>query len=126
MAQSFIAFLVASMKLMQPVKKLGRFPALVQPGLAAGERAFELLDQPPEVLERADAHGINGFTKSVRFEEVGFAYSAGETPCCRAERRAARGEVIAVWGRAAPARPRSRSAPALLRPDVGAFTNRWC
>ncbi len=97
-AASFMAFLGLSMRIMQPVKVIGRFPALVQPGLAAGERAFELLDAPLEVVERADALPVAGIGAGVRFEGVDFDYVAGE-PCLRGIDAEVRpGQVVALVG----------------------------
>ncbi len=122
-AQSFIAFLVASMKLMQPVKKLGRFPAMVQPGLAAGARAFELLDQPPEVVERTDAHGISRFTRSVHFENVGFAYNEGDAVLQDLDVELHAGEVIAVVGPSGGGKTTLASLlPRFYDPTVGRIT----
>src|SRR5207253_10315763 len=97
-AQSFVAFLVAAMKLMQPVKKLGRFPALVQPGLAAGQRAFELLDQPIEVVERARARAVTTLRDAVRFEQVSFGYTSGDTILEHVDVTLNVGEVVAIVG----------------------------
>jgi subfamily B ATP-binding cassette protein MsbA len=40
---------------MSPVKFIAQFPSVVQPGLAAAERAFELMDAPVEVKGRPGA-----------------------------------------------------------------------
>ncbi len=73
-ASAFLAFLALAMKLMSPARWLGNFPALVQPGLAAGERAFALLDTPVEILDRPDARPVTGLREAIRFEQVSFAY----------------------------------------------------
>src|SRR5690606_26297185 len=49
----FLLALGFALKMMAPAKFLGQFPALVQPGLAAAERTFEVIDAEPEIVERS-------------------------------------------------------------------------
>jgi subfamily B ATP-binding cassette protein MsbA len=87
-----------ALSIMQPVKALGRFPAQVQPGLAAAERAFELLDSPPEVTERAGARAVQGLGSGIRFDGVDFSYLP-EEPCLEGIGLEIRpGEVVALVG----------------------------
>jgi subfamily B ATP-binding cassette protein MsbA len=96
--ETFIAFLLFAGKLMSPIKFLAQFPATVQPGLAAADRAFELLDAPVEVFDAPDALPVDGFRDAVRFEGVGFEYAA-ETPVLRDIDLSIRpGEVVALVG----------------------------
>src|SRR4051812_40041080 len=78
-ADAFITALVVAARLMVPIKDVAQYPSVVQPGLAAAERAFELIDRPIEVVDRPDALPFPGFRQGLRFERVGFAY-AGGTP----------------------------------------------
>ncbi|MQA88651.1 MAG: ATP-binding cassette domain-containing protein [Gemmatimonas sp.] len=97
-AASFIVALGYAMKLMAPAKFLGQFPSLVQPGLAAGERVFEILDTRPEVVNRADARPISSFRDAVRFEGVGFAYHPGESVLTGIDLEIPAGRVVALVG----------------------------
>jgi ATP-binding cassette, subfamily B, bacterial MsbA len=96
--ETFIAFLLFAGKLMSPVKFLAQFPATVQPGLAAADRAFELLDAPVEIVDQPGALPVEAFRDAVRFERVGFEYAPG-TPVLRDVELAIRpGEVVALVG----------------------------
>ena len=96
--ETFIAFLLFAGKLMSPVKFIAQFPATVQPGLAAADRAFELLDAPVEVFDAPGALPVDGFRDAVRFEGVGFEYAA-DTPILRDIDLSIRpGEVVALVG----------------------------
>jgi ATP-binding cassette, subfamily B, bacterial MsbA len=97
-AAAFLASLGLAMKLMSPAKFLGQFPSLVQPGLAAGERVFEILDSKPEVTEEANAAPLAGFTSRVRFEGVGFEYQPGEPVLRDIDLEIGAGEVVALVG----------------------------
>jgi subfamily B ATP-binding cassette protein MsbA len=93
-----LAALLFAGKLAVPVKFIGQYPSQVQPGLAAAERAFELLDMPIEVVDRADAAPFPGFRREIRFENLGFEYAPG-TPVLEDIDLAVRpGEVVALVG----------------------------
>lgn len=97
-APAFLAFLALAMRLMQPIKALGSFPSTVQPGLAAGERAFQLLDTTPEIDERPDALPVAGFRDALRFENVTFAYGEGEPVLRDVDLEIQPGDVVALVG----------------------------
>jgi subfamily B ATP-binding cassette protein MsbA len=94
----FLVALAYAMKLMAPAKFLGQFPSLVQPGLAAAERAFEILDAPPEIVERADARPVHQFREALRFENVSFHYQAGEPVLQGVDLTIRPGEIVALVG----------------------------
>jgi subfamily B ATP-binding cassette protein MsbA len=96
--ETFIAFLLFAGKLMSPVKFLAQFPATVQPGLAAADRAFELIDAPVEVFDAADALPVDGFRQAVHFEGVGFHYAADAPVLHDIDLTIRPGEVVALVG----------------------------
>ncbi|HSJ97086.1 MAG TPA: ABC transporter ATP-binding protein, partial [Myxococcota bacterium] len=95
---AFIAFAVMAARILSPVKWLGKFPSVVQPGLAAGERAFELLDERPAITEREGARPIEAFREAIRLEGVSFEYEAGEPVLRDVDLEIARGDVVALVG----------------------------
>ena len=97
-AGAFIGFTVVAARILSPIKWLGKFPAVVQPGLAAAERAFELLDARPEVTERPDARRVDAFGDAIRLEGVSFEYEAGEPVLDGVELAIGQGEVVALVG----------------------------
>jgi subfamily B ATP-binding cassette protein MsbA len=96
--EEFITFVVLSMKLYAPVKYLGKLPAIVQPGLVAAERAFEFLDAPVEIRDRAGARSFPGVEKEIAFDRVSFEYRPGERVLSEASFRASAGTVTALVG----------------------------
>ncbi len=62
-----------------PLEVISRKAAELQSGLASAERAFSLLDQRPEVVERADATPIDRARGEIRFEALSFGYEPGVT-----------------------------------------------
>jgi subfamily B ATP-binding cassette protein MsbA len=70
----FIAFLTALFLLYEPVKKLGRVNAVLQQGVAASERIFEVLDIKSDVRNVPDAKPLLVDKATVEFEGVWFSY----------------------------------------------------
>jgi ATP-binding cassette subfamily B protein len=60
--------------LYSPMETLTRSAGGIQGSLASAERAFELLDQKPEVEERPDARAIDRARGHIVFQDVSFAY----------------------------------------------------
>ena len=96
--EDFIGFLALSMKLYAPVKYLGKLPAIIQPGLAAGERAFEFLDAPAEIRDRSSARAFPGVRREIAFRNVSFGYRPGEQVLRGISFRVEAGTAVAVVG----------------------------
>ena len=94
----FIGFLALSLKLYAPVKYVAKFPAVVQPGLVGGERVFEFLDAPTEIVDRDGALTLEAFEREIRFEAVNFAYRAGEPVLNGIDLTVPKGSVVALVG----------------------------
>ncbi|PYN30131.1 MAG: hypothetical protein DME01_28375 [Candidatus Rokuibacteriota bacterium] len=62
-------------QLYQPLRTMGQKAASLQLHLASVERAFSLLDQPPDVEERPDARPLERAAGAVAFRNVSFAYA---------------------------------------------------
>jgi ABC-type multidrug transport system fused ATPase/permease subunit len=104
-----IAFLMLTGFLYEPIHKLHQLNQLVQVGRAAGERVFEIIDEPIEpgwnvggvaVLGAAVIeHNSDRVTGDVRFDDVGFSYGKEGTPALQQITFHARpGETIALVG----------------------------
>jgi ABC-type multidrug transport system fused ATPase/permease subunit len=93
------AFLMLTGFLYEPINKLHQLNQLVQAGRAAGERVFEIMDEPIEPgwsLDKAREGEVAG---DVRFEDVGFSYGDSGLPALQHITFHARpGETIALVG----------------------------
>jgi ATP-binding cassette subfamily B protein len=93
-----IAFLMLTGFLYEPINKLHQLNQLVQAGRAAGERVFEIIDEPIEpgwVVARPEVH-VSG---DVRFEDVSFGYGTEGAPALQDISFHARpGETVALVG----------------------------
>jgi ATP-binding cassette, subfamily B, bacterial MsbA len=77
-AGTFLAFIVAVFKLYDPVRKFALFNNNFQQAMGASTEIFRFMDSEDEVRERAGARTLPRFSRSIRFEDVGFAYDRGE------------------------------------------------
>jgi ATP-binding cassette, subfamily B, bacterial len=93
-----IAFLMLTGFLYEPINKLHQLNQLVQAGRAAGERVFEIIDEPIEPGWDVARETVR-VSGDVRFDDVGFNYSADGTPALQQISFHARpGETIALVG----------------------------
>ena len=74
----FATFILALFKLYDPVRKFAYFYNSFQQAMGASVSIFGFLDTKDDVKERAHATTLRRFSKSVRFENVGFSYSTEE------------------------------------------------
>src|SRR5713101_7249267 len=65
-------------RLYLPFQELSKSINLLQSALASAERAFALLDEPPDVLEKPDARPLTRANGGISFRNVSFAYRAGD------------------------------------------------
>jgi subfamily B ATP-binding cassette protein MsbA len=75
-AGSFIAFLVATFTLYDPVRKFALFYNSFQQALGASEEIFKFMDAQDDVVEKKRAFVLKGFKEGIQFEDVGFAYAS--------------------------------------------------
>ncbi|MBN2720974.1 MAG: ABC transporter ATP-binding protein, partial [Proteobacteria bacterium] len=72
----FFSFMAALMMMYEPVKHLTSVNNMIQQGIAASERIFEILDLAPEVADAEDALELPRSKGHIRFENVSFRYGA--------------------------------------------------
>jgi ATP-binding cassette subfamily B multidrug efflux pump len=69
------AFLQYARQFTMPITQLANFANVIQSTIASAERVFELLDEPEEIPDAADAKVIESPKGKVRFDHVDFGYS---------------------------------------------------
>lgn len=70
----FFSFLAALMMLYEPVKHLTSVNNVIQQGLSAAERVFDILDISPEIDDAPDAVEIPRSSGHIAFKDVSFRY----------------------------------------------------
>jgi len=71
---TFGSFLAALFLLYKPFKSLSMVNDVVQGGLAAGSRVFELLDITPDIRDTDGAVPLDSISDGIKFEHVSFKY----------------------------------------------------
>jgi len=94
---NFFSFLAALLMLYGPIKELINVNSIIQEGIAAGVRVFDVIDMVPEIRNHADAIPLEPFKKEIRFHHVSFCYEQALVLkdinlCIRA------GEIVAFVG----------------------------
>ena len=74
----FAAFIFLLFKLYDPVRKFALFYNSFQQAMGASASIFGYFDVKDDVEERPRAGTLTRFRESIKFENVGFSYSAGE------------------------------------------------
>jgi len=74
----FFSFIAAMTMQYKPVKSLNKLNQVIQEGIAAAIRVFEILDTPPEIKDKPNAIELSGFKTSIKFSQVSFAYDENE------------------------------------------------
>src|SRR5256886_6851464 len=92
-----VAFLMLTAFLYDPISRLHQLNQLVQAGRAAGERVFEILDEPiePGWIDHYAPVRVAG---DIRYENVNFGYAEGLPALKNVSLHARPGETIALVG----------------------------
>src|SRR5262249_51703304 len=90
----FTVFVTALFLIYQSLRNLVKINNNLQASMAAARRVFEIMDQPPQVIERPGAVELPPFRERVAFESVSFSYGRGPV-LHDLDLEARRGQVVA-------------------------------
>jgi ATP-binding cassette subfamily B protein len=82
-----------------PLRMLGMWIGQAQRAIAAGERIFEVLDEPEEVADATEAKPLPAGPGEVVFEDVSFGYDPERLVLDDVDLRIAAGRTVALIGR---------------------------
>jgi ABC-type multidrug transport system fused ATPase/permease subunit len=92
-----VAMLMLMAFLYDPIGRLHQLNQLVQAGRAAGERVFEILDEPVEP-GLSGGESLGEIAGDIRYENVSFAYAGGVPALSNVSFHARPGETVALVG----------------------------
>ena len=95
---SFIAFNLYLAMLVMPLRSLGMWIGQLQRATAAGERIFEIMDEPEEVTDRPGAIDLPPGPGEIRFEHVAFEYLADRRVLSDVDLDIDAGRIVALIG----------------------------
>ncbi|MEO7503421.1 MAG: ABC transporter ATP-binding protein [Gemmatimonadaceae bacterium] len=84
--------------LYDPLQAVSRSVASLQGSLVSAARAFELLDQVPEVVEKPDARHLSRARGEVAFEGVSFSYTPDRPALCGISFEVPAGSRVGIEG----------------------------
>lgn len=93
-----VAFLTYVNRFFEPIRELSRWFHLLQASMVAGERVFELLDEPVTVADRTDAVEANRIEGRVEFDKACFEYIPGRPVLNEVSFAIEPGQMVALVG----------------------------
>lgn len=95
----FVTFLLISTRMTMPMFILGMLLNQIQKGEAASKRVFAIIDLEPSIFDKEGAVPLEGPIKSIRFDDVSFAYPTSENNVLNGiSLTASSGEFLGVMG----------------------------
>lgn len=94
----FVAFNVYLMMLVFPLRMLGMWIGQIQRATAAGERIFQILDEPQDIRARPDARELPPGGGRIALEGVTFGYDADRPVLSAVDLEIEPGTVVALIG----------------------------
>ncbi len=94
----FISFIGALLLAYEPLKRLSNLNANLQEGLAAATRVFDVIDTPPHINDKKDAHSTDRVNGDVEFQKVSFHYPDGKLALDEVDIKIPHGKTIALVG----------------------------
>jgi subfamily B ATP-binding cassette protein MsbA len=95
--EAAIAFLVASLQLMSPIKSISTYPAAMAMALASAERVYALLDEPVSEMDAPGDVPVQ-FTRDIVYDRVSFRYGTDAPVLNEVSFRLPKGQVLAIVG----------------------------
>jgi ATP-binding cassette subfamily B multidrug efflux pump len=94
----FFQFYLLISLFFEPIRTLSENLNMMLQALVSGERLFDLLDTPPEILDAEDALGAEALAGAVQFDDVHFGYTAGEPVLRGVSFNVPAGSTLAIVG----------------------------
>jgi len=97
-SEDFIRFILILFSVLGPVRLLSNVSVNLQMGVASAERVFNILDTPPDIIEKTDALDLKDFSKEIQFDSVGFNYDGGGKVLSDVSFSIHKGSIVAIVG----------------------------
>ncbi len=95
---SISSFILYSRKFSGPINEAANIMSELQSALAAAERVFQMIDEPLEIADRAEAVELEAVEGDVLLEDVSFRYLEGQKIIKNLNLHAAPGRLVAIVG----------------------------
>ncbi len=95
---TFFSFLTALVMIYEPIKAVSKINSAVQQGMAAAVRVFRILDQQPDIVNKADSIDLPPFHNDIRLKDVQFSYDDSTPVLHNINLTVPVGEILAIVG----------------------------
>lgn len=96
--EEFLGFLFILFQLIVPIKNLTTVGNRIQESSASGERIFEILDYPVEVMDSEESVNFRNFDETIELKNVGFYYNSEKTILEDINLKINKSEKVAIVG----------------------------
>ena len=93
-----VAFILFVQRFFDPIRALTLHYNVFQRAMASGERIFEVLDVPVEILDPPDAVDLNRVEGSIQFKDVTFGYKKNQAVLRNIQMKILQGQTVALVG----------------------------
>lgn len=93
-----VSFVRYVQQFFRPVQQISQFWAVMQAAFAGAERIFDLLDEPLDLTDQADAQTMPLISGQVHFQDVHFAYTTDEPVLRGVDLDVKPGQTVAIIG----------------------------
>jgi ATP-binding cassette, subfamily B, bacterial MsbA len=98
-AGSFAVFLVALLKMYDPVRRMSGIYNTFQQAKGASSKVFEIMQEQPDIVDKQNAINLTRFHREIEFLNVSFNYNDSRLPVLEAVNLKVKlGEVVALVG----------------------------
>jgi ATP-binding cassette, subfamily B, bacterial MsbA len=73
-ASEFIGYIILYSQVLVPAKNISGALTNIQKGMVSGERILSIIDEPVQHVDQPEAQSVKGFSASIEFRNVSFAY----------------------------------------------------
>jgi subfamily B ATP-binding cassette protein MsbA len=94
----FLSFMTAVMLLYTPIKKMTKLNNVLQQGLAASDRVFDILETESDIIDPKLPKTIKAGSHRILFENVSFSYDSREKVLKNIDLDVKPGEILALVG----------------------------
>jgi ATP-binding cassette, subfamily B, bacterial MsbA len=96
--EEFLGFLFILFQLIVPIKNLTTVGNRIQESSASGERIFEILDYPVEVMDSEDCSDFKNFDETIELRNVSFYYNPEKIVLENINLKISKSEKVAIVG----------------------------
>jgi subfamily B ATP-binding cassette protein MsbA len=95
--EQLIAFLAVALRMLQPLKSIASYPAIMASAVAAADRVYEILDLPADEGDRPGETEAS-FRHRIEYRDVSFAYEPDAPVLRDVDLEVQRGQIVAIVG----------------------------